>query len=77
MNKILEEGFLELEEENSAELSKILDYLEMNEPNVKASIEFKENLRNRLNNIIEFKLQNRKRFWNITIPAFAFCFVLL
>jgi hypothetical protein len=52
MNKIIEELFNEFSDEDSEKLREALNYLDKNEPNIKASPEFKKNLRKRLDNII-------------------------
>ena len=79
MNDILKELIEEFPElkEDTEKLEKVVEYLEKAKPNIEASLEFKEALRERLNNIIEIKSPKKRPAWKILVPVFSSIFIMV
>lgn len=73
LKELLEE-FPELKEDWE-KLEKVVEYLENSKPNIEASMEFKEDLRKRLDTIIELKSWKNKWILRYMIPVF-WCFLV-
>lgn len=74
LNELLEE-FPELKGDEE-KIKKVVYYLNQSKPDIKASKEFKIDLKNRLDSLIVLKNWQKTSFLKFAIPVFAFCFIV-